>query len=101
MEGVCYYIISIQSGVCTEGEVRLSGLTASELQGNVEICHDNVWGGVCDDRWWNPDARVVCRQLGFSGTHSNCIVCSCRTEYIWQGCLCVTAVFFGGGCFAF
>lgn len=71
MVSVIYNINTI--GVCTEGEVRLTGLTASDLQGNVEICHDNVWGGVCDDRWWNPDARVVCRQLGYSGTDSNYI----------------------------
>ena len=56
------------AGSCTEGDVRLTGFTASELQGNVEVCHDNQWGTVCDDRWGDVDARVVCRQLGFSGT---------------------------------
>ena len=31
-----------------------------------EICIDNVWGTVCDDFWDVYNARVVCRQLGFS-----------------------------------
>ena len=50
---------------CSNGDVRLAeGGTA--LEGRVEICWNNVWNTVCDDGWNTPDARVVCRQLGYS-----------------------------------
>ena len=32
----------------------------------MEICKDNIWGAVCHRLWGTADARVVCRQLGYS-----------------------------------
>ncbi len=32
----------------------------------MEICKNNAWGTVCHAEWTAVDARVVCRQLGYS-----------------------------------
>ena len=50
---------------CTTGVVRLTG-SSYTYEGRVEICVNNTWGTVCDDGFDSSDARVVCRQLGYS-----------------------------------
>jgi len=30
------------------------------------VCHNNIWGTVCDDGWSSIDGSVACRQLGRS-----------------------------------
>ena len=52
---------------CTQGSIRLFGGT--NIRGRVEVCHVNVWGGVCvDSAWGLADALVACRQLGLPTT---------------------------------
>lgn len=57
--------IGLRCATCTQGSVRLRGTATF---GRLEVCHDNVWGTVCETDFGTPDAQVVCRQLGFSAT---------------------------------
>lgn len=49
--------------MCRDGNLRLVG---GEMEGSIEICMNNSYGGICDDFWDVLDARVACMQLGFS-----------------------------------
>ena len=49
----------------------MGGVTNSS--GRLEVCANGVWGRVCNSlRYWGHDnARIVCRQLGFSEKGKN------------------------------
>lgn len=49
--------------VCQDGSVRLVD-GPSTTEGRVEVCINETWSTVCDNRWSTTDANVVCGQLG-------------------------------------
>ena len=58
-----HYVRVIVCVVCRDGDPRVVG---DEMEGSIEICLNNSYGGICDDFWDVLDARVACMQLGFS-----------------------------------
>ena len=63
---IIFFIVEVSS--CTalqDGSIRLVGGPAP-YKGRVEVCNNGEWGTICNKRWDNFDAKVVCRQLGFT-----------------------------------
>ena len=50
--------------ICEDGDVRVIG--NSSRSGRVEVCFSETWGTICNGQWTSNDAKVVCRQLGWS-----------------------------------
>ena len=64
----CYSItIYLQLKSVKTGDIRLVG-GVSNSTGRLEVCGNGIWGRVCNrfQYWGTENARVACRQLGFS-----------------------------------
>ena len=70
-----YYVAIIASSGCTTGDLRLVDGN-NMFEGRVEICRDGVWGTVTEFGWNFADARVTCRQLGYSS--------ECKHDYNYE-----------------
>ena len=52
-----------------DGDLRLRG-GPSHNEGRLEIFHDDEWGTVCDDFFGRIDAKVACKQMGYTGAEA-------------------------------
>lgn len=59
----CFILLYL---VCFDYDIRLVGGSIGG-EGRIELCYNNEWGTVCDDDWDVIEARIVCKQFGFSG----------------------------------
>ena len=62
--------VTVTISPIADGTLRLVD-GASEREGRLEVFHNGQWGTICDDYWTDVEARVACRQLGFTGLEAS------------------------------
>lgn len=65
--------MSTPVGNCNDGDVRLVGGANSTL-GRAEVCVNNAWGTICNNRFGTNEALTICRQLNFLTPSKNILV---------------------------
>ena len=50
---------------CTNFSIRITGTSVPYI-GRVEICIDQQWTTLCQSDWGINEAKVVCKELGYS-----------------------------------
>ena len=67
---------------CVKGDIRLVPYNSYNAHsGRVEVCKDGRWGTICSDSFDGEDARVVCKQLGYSQHGKIHAPLLCNTAY--------------------
>ena len=55
---------AVNNFTCTDGEIKLIGGDA-DYEGTIQMCLNNTFGTICDDRFNSLAAGVVCSSLGY------------------------------------
>ena len=51
---------------CTDDNDTIRIFGSNPEKGMLQVCKDGIWHAVCDSRWNCNDAKVACRELGFT-----------------------------------
>ncbi|XP_061173211.1 neurotrypsin-like [Saccostrea echinata] len=60
---------------CTQDKIRLVG-GQTPAEGLVKVFYNSSWGTICDNKWDERDAAVVCFMLGFSRQNATAVTSS-------------------------
>ena len=53
-------------------------------EGVVKVLLGERWYDVCDDMWDDTDAKIVCKQLGYTGNFSRKNLWGELRKYLWM-----------------
>ena len=68
-----FWYLTVSNFTCTDGEIKLIGGTAA-YGGTIQVCMNNRFGTICDDKFNSVAAGVVCNSLGYP-RQGKCMMC--------------------------